>query len=70
MDVRRNHLKPTMFVDAVPELAAARTPRDDPEAVRAAEDQSGGDAGESDMPDVAAQIRGGGVLSWLAAQPC
>ena len=54
MDVRMNHLRPTMFVAAVPELADARTRREDAEALRSAEDQPDEIGGEDEGSDPAA----------------
>jgi hypothetical protein len=57
MDARVNQLQPTMFVDAVPELAAARMRREDTDAPPSAEDEPAWDGEEPNPLDVAARSR-------------
>jgi hypothetical protein len=57
MDVRVNQLQPTMFVDAVPELAAARMRREDTAAPPSTEDEPAWDGEEPEPPDAAAGSR-------------
>jgi hypothetical protein len=55
MDARVNHLQPTLFVGAVPELAAARG--QGTEAPPSAEDEPGWDSEEPHPLDAAARSR-------------
>jgi hypothetical protein len=62
MDVRRKHLQPTLFVDAVPELAETRAPRGQPEDTGAARSAVGKplcDGDDAEPLDVAARARPG-----------
>jgi hypothetical protein len=49
MHARTNQLRPTVYVDAVPELAATRKPREGTGATRSADEQAQWDR-EEDQP--------------------